>query len=209
MNSKGKGSKDHPPPVPHVSCVCVSCDRCCDVNRLVQSLQCRAQSKLAGNELSQLWSNDSPVAAIRQWRGTGHYYEIAMLSLSARAVQIFVFIIPPAGTMIVSARESARAIPVWQCLCNGTLINPHDVIPSHNNVTDTGRANSVIWPSYPGGKLTTAGCDSNFTLVNLLQCCYDERTEVCWPTFQITNTHISSPQLSSQAVKRSLLGSKM
>ena len=109
-----------------------------------------------------------------------------MLSLSARAVQIFAFIIPPAVTMIVSARESA--IPVWQCLFNGTLINPHDVIPSHNNVTDTGRANSVIWPSYPGGKLTTAGCDSNFTLVNLLH--------LLWRKDGSVLTHVSNDKHS-------------
>ena len=112
----------------------------------------------------------------------------------------------------LSQRESS--LPVWQCLCNGTLINPHDVIPSHNNVTDTGRAYSVIWPSYPGGKLTTAGCDSNFTLVNLLQCCYDGRTEgrkCADPRFkwQTHTSLIPAAFKSSRQGKRSLLGSKM
>ena len=42
-------------------------------------------------------------------------------------------------------------------------------------------------------------------LLSISWICYDGRTEVCWPTFQMTNTHISSPQFSSHAVKGRVL----
>ena len=68
------------------------------------------------------------------------------------------------------------ALPVWQCVMAswsfGKVLTMSFLHTAVMSPTPAG-AGSVIWPSYPGGKLTTAGCNSNFILVSLLRCCYD------------------------------------
>ena len=111
-----------------------------------------------------------------------------MLSLGARAVQIFAFIISPAVTKIVSVRVCSTCVT----MCNGLMVLGKVLMMSflHTAVmspTPAGAAQSFDPVTQEESWQLLAA-----TLILFLSVSCDVvMTEVRWPTFQMTNNHSS------------------
>ena len=110
-----------------------------------------------------------------------------MLSLGARAVQIFAFIISPAVTKRVWHWESA--LPVWQCVMAswyfGKVLTMSFLHTAVMSPTPAGLAQSFDPVTQEESWQLLAA-----TLILFLSVSCDVvMTEVRWPTFQMTNNH--------------------